>query len=181
MSEDLPSKKEALVLLRENGCPETVIEHCKSVSRVAVEMADVFKARRVEVDRELVETAALLHDIGRSKTHTVHHAIVGAQIAESVGLPKPIISIIKRHVGGGITAKEAARLGWPEDIYIPETLEEKIVAYADKLVDGHRKVTIETTISKFTSDRSLPRSSIKLLKKLHREMSLLLGDCKCQL
>ena len=179
MSEGLPSKKEALLLLRKSGCSKTVVEHCKSVARVALQMADVFKARRIKVDLELVEAGALLHDIGRSKTHTVHHAIVGAQIAESLGLPKPIISIIKRHVGGGITVKEARRLGWPEDIYMPKTLEEKIIAYADKLVDGSRKVTIERAIGKFISDQSLPRSSITLLRKLHQEMSALLGDCKC--
>ena len=57
------------------------------------------------------------------------------KIAESEGLPEAVVKIIKRHVGGGITAQEAEKFGWPKDVYEPVTLEEKIVSYADKLID----------------------------------------------
>ena len=77
---------------------------------MAVEMAEICRERGFKVDIELVEAGALLHDIGRSKTHSVHHAIVGAEIAESLHLPESVIAIIKRHVGGGITAQEARKL-----------------------------------------------------------------------
>jgi uncharacterized protein len=124
-----------------------------------------------------VEIGALLHDIGRSKTHTVHHAVIGAQIAKEFGLPEPVISIIKRHVGGGITAKEARKLGWPRDIYVPQTLEEKIVSYADKLIEGSQRVSIEKTIQTFS--RELPPPAIARIRRLHDEMSALIGDCEC--
>lgn len=179
MNEKLPSRKQALQLLHETGCSRNVIKHCKTVAELAVEIARACREKGMNVDLQLVEIGALLHDIGRSKTHSVHHAVVGAKIAKSLGLPEPIISIIKRHVGGGITAKEAKRLGWPRDIYIPQTLEEKIVSYADKLIDGSRRVPIERTVAKFRSERRVPPSSITRLKKLHREMSALVGDCKC--
>ena len=86
------------------------------------------KEKDYKINIELVEAGALFHDLGRSKTHTVDHAIVGAQIAQSIGLPETVINIIKRHVGAGITAEEAQMLGWPKDIYVPQTLEEKIVS-----------------------------------------------------
>ena len=86
-----------------------------------------------------MEAGALLHDLGRSKTHTVDHAVVGAQIAQSIGLPESVVRIIKRHVGAGITAEEAEWLGWPKDVYEPQTLEEKVVSYADKLIDALKK------------------------------------------
>ncbi|MEM3054326.1 MAG: TIGR00295 family protein [Candidatus Bathyarchaeia archaeon] len=178
MSERLPTREQALQLLRESGCRENVIKHCEAVTELAVEIAKACKKRGLNVNLELVEVGALLHDIGRAKTHSVHHAFKGSQIGKTLGLPEPIISIIKRHVGGGITAKEAKKLGWPKDIYTPQTLEEKIITYADKLVEGSKKVPIEKTLEKFSNER-LPPSAIKRVRKLHEEMSALIGDCKC--
>jgi len=140
-------------------------------------MAEAAKKKGLPVDLKLVEVGALLHDIGRGKTHSVHHAIIGAQIAESLGLPRPVVSIIKRHVGGGITTGEARKLGWPKGIYVPQTLEEKIVSYADKLIEGSRRVPIDVTIQGFSKE--LPPTTIERLQRLHREMVSLVGDCKC--
>ncbi|MEM2673340.1 MAG: TIGR00295 family protein, partial [Candidatus Bathyarchaeia archaeon] len=167
---------QAINFLRESGCPENVIKHCEAVADLAVEIAKKCLEKGVNVNLELVEMGALLHDIGRAKTHSVHHAVIGAQIAKTLGLPEPIITIIKRHVGGGITAQEAKKLGWPRDVYTPQTLEEKIVAYADKLIEGSKRVPIEETIQKFS--RELPPPAIARIKRLHKEMSALIGDCK---
>lgn len=177
MSEKFPSREQALQFLRQSGCSRNIINHCETVAELATEIADACKERGLDVNLELVEIGALLHDIGRSKTHSVHHAVVGEEITKSLGLPEPIISIIKRHVGGGITAKEAKRLGWPKDIYIPQTLEEKIVSYADKLIEGSQRVPIERTIEKFSKE--IPPSAIARIQRLHKEMLALVGDCKC--
>ena len=177
MSEKLPSREQALQFLRQRGCLRNVIKHCEAVAELAVEIANACKERGLEVDSELVEIGALLHDIGRAKTHSVHHAVIGAEIAESLGLPETVISIIKRHVGGGITASEAKKLGWPMDIYVPQTLEEKIVSYADKLVEGSKRVPIERAIKNFSKE--LPPSAIAKIRRLHMEMLALVGDCKC--
>ena len=53
--------------------------------------------------------------------------------------PEQLFKIIKTHVGGGFTAKEAAAFGWPKGVYTPIKLEEKIVSYADKLVDNSKR------------------------------------------
>jgi len=177
VSDKLPSREQALQFLRQSGCRENVIKHCEAVAKLAVEIAKTCRENRIEVDVKLVETGALLHDIGRSKTHSVHHAVVGAEIATSLGLPQPVISIIKRHVGGGITAEEAKKLGWPKDVYIPKTIEEKIVSYADKLIESSQRVPIERTIENFS--KKLPPSSVARIRRLHHEMQTLIGDCKC--
>lgn len=177
MSEKLPSSDQAILFLRQSGCTRNVIRHCKAVAKLATEIAKTCQERGLNVDLELVEIGALLHDIGRAKTHSVHHAITGAEIAKSLDLPEPVISIIKRHVGGGIATVEANKLGWPKDVYVPQTLEEKIVSYADKLVEGSSRVPIEKTIEKFS--KKLPPSSITRMWRLHKEMLTLIGDCEC--
>jgi uncharacterized protein len=149
----------------------------ETVSQLAVEMAENCKQRGHQVNVQLVEIGALLHDIGRARTHSVHHAVAGAEIAKQLGLPEQVIRIIKRHVGGGITPKEARKLGWPEDTYTPETLEEKVVSYADKLIEGSRRVPITNTIEELSQE--LPPSTIERIWKLHEEMLTLTGDCKC--
>jgi uncharacterized protein len=177
VSEKLPTTEQALRFLRESGCKENVIRHVEAVSALAVEVAEACRNRGYSVDVKLVEIGALLHDIGRARTHSVHHAVLGADIARSLGLPEPVISIIKRHVGGGITAREARKLGWPRDVYVPLTLEEKIVSYADKLIEGSRRVPISVTIDELSKE--LPPPAIERLWRLHEEMLTLVGDCEC--
>ena len=179
MSEQFPSRKEALQFLRQTGCSKNVVRHCETVSKLAVEIAKVCQKKGLNVNLELVEVGALLHDIGRSRTHSVDHGIVGARILRSLNLPESIVSIVKRHIGGGISMREAGKLGWPDDVYVPQTLEEKIVAYSDKLVEGTRRVPIENTIKAF--EKKAPPAAIARIWKLHEEMTALIGDSKCLL
>lgn len=175
MSEKLPSREQAINLLYEKGCSAEVVRHCKAVAKFALEMAEALKKKGLSVDCELVEISALLHDIGRSRTHSVHHAIVGAEIAKSAELPDAVVSIIKRHVGGGITTSEAEKLGWPtKDVYVPLTLEEKIVSYADKMIKNARRVPVEVTIKQLMDD--LKPEAAERVRKLHEEMTILVGE-----
>jgi uncharacterized protein len=175
VSKKLPSGEQALKLLHESQCSVKVIKHCRAVTKLALEIAEACRQKGLNVDLELVEVGALLHDVGRSKTHTVNHAVVGAEIAKSAGLPESVISIIKRHVGGGISVSEAEKLGWPKDVYVPITLEEKIVSYADKLIEGSKRVPIEITIKKLSKE--LKGDSAERVRKLHEEITGLVGDC----
>ena len=123
----------------------------------------------------LVESGALLHDIGRSRSHEVGHAARGAEIARELGLPERVVHIIERHIGAGIPAEEAQQLGLPEGNYIPETLEEKIVAYADKLIAGRKEVGIEVTARDFSERLGEDHPSIQRLWDLDSEMKALLA------
>lgn len=176
MNEKLPSSQTALSLLSESGCSNRVIAHCKAVSALAVKFAEACEDKGLDVDVNLVEVGALLHDIGRSKTHGVDHVIVGVEIAQSLNLPETIVSIIGRHVGGGITADEAKELGWPVKDYLPTTLEEKLVSYADKLIEGSHVVSIERTIEQFSRTLGENHPAIDRIIRLHKELSPLIGD-----
>ena len=171
MGKRIPSPREALKILKDVGCPSNVIEHCKAVARLAVQIARKCAENGVSVDVELVHIGALLHDIGRSKTHEVHHAIIGAEIARSLGLSESIIAIIERHVGGGISSEEAVKLGWPKKNYIPESIEEKIVSYADKLIERAKVVSIDKTIERFKRELGPDHPAIERIRRIHKEIS----------
>ncbi|MFQ6086793.1 MAG: TIGR00295 family protein [Candidatus Bathyarchaeia archaeon] len=175
MSRRLPTRKEALSFLVKAGCSPGVVRHAKAVAALAVKIAEACRKKGLEVDVQLVEIGALLHDIGRSKTHSVNHVIAGVRIAKLLGLPDSVVSIIERHAGSGISKEEAQKLGWPVKDYVPQTLEEKIVTYADKLIEGLKRVQIKRVLEKFLRD-NLPQSSIIRMKRLHEEFSPLLRD-----
>jgi uncharacterized protein len=174
VSETLPSREKALQLLNEKQCPEKVIAHCMAVTKLSLEIANLLKEKGIPIDFELVEIGALLHDIGRSVTHTVQHAVLGAKIAKSASLPDSVVSIIRRHVGGGITTSEAESLGWPKDVYVPITIEEKVVCYADKLIENGEQVPIDVTIRKLSKE--MKYEAAERVRKLHDEMTGLIGD-----
>ena len=176
MNDKLPSAQTALNLLSESGCSNSVIAHCMAVSVLAVKFAEACKNKGLDVDVGLVEVGALLHDIGRSKTHGVDHAVVGVEIAESLNLPESVVSIIECHIGGGIAADEAKELGLPVKDYFPTTLEEKLVAYADKLIEGCCVVSIERTVEKFSKELGEHHPAIDRIIRLHEELFPLIGD-----
>jgi uncharacterized protein len=174
VSKRLPNREQAIKLLIENNCPPTVINHCQVVADFASEIAHKMRARGLQVNLELVEAGAILHDIGRSKTHKIDHSLVGSQIAKKLGLPQEVVDIVKRHAGAGITDQEAAWLGWPKDVYIPQTWEEKIVCYADKRIDHGKVVPIENEIDRLR-DKGLVEAAERV-RKLHNDITDLLGE-----
>ena len=153
-------------LLKKEKTPENVIQHSEAVLKKAMKIAANFD----NADKDLIRKGALLHDIGRSKTHGITHAIEGVEIAKRYGYGKDVLKIIERHIGAGITEEEAVKLGLPKKSYLPETLEEKIVAHADNLVSGSKEVDIDFVIEKWK--RRIPDSedNIERLIELDEEL-----------
>jgi uncharacterized protein len=147
-----------------------------SVTRIALRLAEEFRGRGLEVDAALVEAGALLHDLGRSRTHGIRHAVVGGRIAREMGLPEALVRIIERHIGAGIPAEEAEEIGLPRKDYVPETVEEKIVAYADKLIEGCREVDIGVTAGKMAEKLGEDHPALDRLRALHEEIVGVIGS-----
>ncbi len=168
MSGAIPSPEECLGLLEERGCSKAVISHCKAVRDVAVRMA-----KKTDANVELVEAGALLHDIGRSRTHGIFHAIEGGKIAKQLGLSDRIVKIIERHIGAGLSAGVAKKLGLPPKDYIPKTLEEKIVCHADNLIDNCKRQNIEYEIERALNEGH--KDYAIRLANLHKELSDICG------
>jgi len=173
---ELPKPSQAIEALAKAGCGPQVVEHCKVVSQLAVRLARLAKDRGMNVDIDLVRVGGLLHDIGRSKTHGVEHGYVGSSLAESYGFPTAVVRIVERHVGSGIPAEEAVKLGLPKRDFIPETLEEKIVSYADKLIEGRRRIPYDQALDKFAKDLGAEHPAVGRLRRLHEELVRLTGE-----
>lgn len=107
-------------------------------------------------DRSLVLRGALLHDIGILETSApaifcngsepyLMHGFIGARMLRAAGM-EPEARICERHTGAGLTKEAVARAGLavPARDYLPETLEEKLICYADKF---HSKSRLAETLS----------------------------------
>jgi uncharacterized protein len=149
------------------GCSPDVVEHCKTVSNMAILIANRMK---IALDHDLVRRGGLFHDIGRSKTHGIDHALEGVEIARNLGFPDELINIIERHIGAGITAMEAVRLGLPEKDYLPRTVEEKIVSYADNLVSGTKNMQFYEALDRFKEILGPDHEGVELFIKQHHEL-----------
>lgn len=155
-----------LKILKQEETPENVIEHSKAVYKKAMVISANFK----NADKDLIKKGALLHDIGRSKTHGISHAVEGAKIVKQYGYPEEVQNIVERHIGAGITEEESVKLGLPKKSYIPQTIEEKIVAHADNLLSGTKDVDIDFDIAKWKRKIDKPEENIKRLIELDNEL-----------
>jgi uncharacterized protein len=125
-------------ILKEAGCSRRVIAHGHAVRDLSLAYAGdsgIF-------DRNLVNSGALLHDIGRGVTHSLHHAQAGAEYCRKAGLPPEVARIVECHTGAGLTSDECTLLGLLPIDCMPQTGEEKLVANADNLMKGHTEVSI---------------------------------------
>ena len=174
VSNQLPTEEQALQILKESGCSPKVISHCKAVSKLAVEIAQKCQKKGQKVDVDLVRAGGLLHDLGRTKTHTVNHVVAGVEIARVWGVPETVVACISRHLGGGLTSAEAEKLGWPKGVYAPQTLEEKIVCYSDKLIGTSKRIPLEKTINGLRREKL--NDAADRVQRLHEEITKLVGD-----
>ena len=160
-------KASCIRLLRTVGCDDRVIAHCCAVADLALEIAQRQPGR---VDEALVYQAALLHDLGRARSQGVDHAVIGGELARTSRLDAKVIRIIERHIGAGIPAAEAKQLGLPVVDFVPETMEEKIVAHADNLIDGVQRTNLEEAIAHVRAKMGANHPAIERMRALHRDV-----------
>ncbi len=119
-----------------------MLAHSHLVARLALKVAERV-GQSEPVDKDFIEQAALLHDIGMLFTDApkldchgnrpyIAHGVIGADILRKEGLPRHA-SVCERHIGVGLSVEDikAQKLPLPLRDMQPQTLEEIIVAYAD--------------------------------------------------
>ncbi|MBI0584520.1 MAG: HDIG domain-containing protein [Methanomassiliicoccus sp.] len=160
----IPNEQQCIDILKDHGAPDRLIKHVCTVTALAVAVA-----RRCGADQDLIIAGGLLHDLGRTRTHGVRHGLEGEALARSLGLPEPLVLIIRRHIGSGILPKEARTLGLPDLDYVPRTLEEKIVCHADNLVSDADYLTSDAAYRDFLR-KGLTGPADRMLE-MHKELS----------
>ncbi|MDE6548023.1 MAG: HDIG domain-containing protein [Muribaculaceae bacterium] len=121
---------------------DLLLTHSEMVARKAL---DVAEAAKLNIDKDFVYQAAMLHDIGIFKCDAsgiycygtepyIRHGIIGGELLRQEGADEAYARVCERHTGSGLTAKEIAETGMPlpHMDFLPETLEEKLICYADK-------------------------------------------------
>jgi len=129
-------REEDVNLLKGSGMSDADITHSLQVAEKALEIAGRITAGgKTDLDMELVGRGALFHDLGKAETHAMEHGMIGARMGKEMGLPDAVTAIMEKHIRGGLTAEEAVELGLPVKDYTLGRLEERIIIYADRLVD----------------------------------------------
>ena len=152
----------------DNELRHILINHSQSVARKALQI--VSSHPELHLDAQFVEEAAMLHDLGIFRTDApgiqcfgsepyICHGRVGAEILRKEGYERHA-RVCERQTGAGITCKEiiAQGLPLPHQDFLPETMEEKVICYADKFfskthLDREKSIEkAEKSLAKFGED-----------------------------
>jgi tRNA (cytidine56-2'-O)-methyltransferase len=171
----VPKEEECLELLSLLGASRSIIIHVKEVRRLGLDMVDLSrtKGKNPPVDMDIFGAGLLLHDIGRTRTHSIRHVTEGVKLSRRLGLDERIISIIHNHPGAGIPAEEAELLGLPKEDHIPLTLEEKIVCHSDNLVGSRKRRALLVPLERLREKGA--QSAASRMQALHLELENILG------
>lgn len=121
------------------------IRHCTAVSRVAARVGALMTTK-CELDLEYLTVGALLHDIGRYKTHDpIMHGVEGYRLLTELGHHREAF-ICASHLLCGITRDEAVRFGLPDRDFLPRRMEQRLVPMIDSLVEFDRPTTLEQRV-----------------------------------
>lgn len=152
----------------DNELKHILVYHSKCVADKALEIAD--KHPELNLDRDFLYEAAMLHDIGIYLTDApgiechgtepyIRHGYLGSQLMLKEGYPRHA-RVCERHTGAGLSLKEieAQNLPVPHKDMLPETLEEQVVCFADKFYSKSNLERVKTpeqalkSLSKFGED-----------------------------
>jgi uncharacterized protein len=125
-----------------------LLVHSRAVADMALRIAD--RHPELNIDRQFVEEAAMLHDIGIFRCDApgicchgtepyICHGRIGAELLREEGYPQHA-RVCERHTGAGLTLEDIVtqQLPLPRQSFLPETIEEQLICYADKFFSKTR-------------------------------------------
>jgi len=134
---------------------ELLVKHSISVRNYALEILDEHPEYKF-ADRNFVNEAAMLHDIGVFLCHApeiycfgthqyIEHGYLGAEVLRTENLPKHAL-VCERHTGAGISLESIIKnnLPLPHREMLPVSIEEKLICYADKFFSKSKPDIIST-------------------------------------
>ena len=153
----IPTGEEIQEIMQAWNFPEGIRQHAIVVKDIALQIAERIKETNPDYDLDVsvVEAGALLHDIGRIKSHGLEHGWIGGLLLREINIDERVVRCAMVHVLGGFTPEDI-KLEFPanlkeavKDSLIPESLEEKIVCYADKHAEGTVQVNLKKRFSRW--------------------------------
>lgn len=121
---------------------EIYMVHAHKVADLSLELAG--KHPELNMDMQFIEEAAMLHDLGifltdaprihcYGKAQYLCHGYLGAELLRSLGYERHA-RVCERHTGTGLLKEQIEANGWdlPLKDFVPETLEEQLICFADK-------------------------------------------------
>jgi len=152
--------------------------HSELVAKKSVQLA--MRQNKKTLDVRFIWEAAMLHDIGIFLTDApqigcfgkhpyICHGYLGKKLLQKKGMNKHA-KVCERHVGVGLTSEDIQKqnIPLPERDMIPETLEEKIICYADKFYSKsgniHKEKSIDTIERELCSHND---RSVDIFRKWH--------------
>lgn len=157
--------------------------HSRAVADLALEICD--NHPEFGADRKFIEEAALLHDIGIASCDApgifcfgelpyICHGIEGARILAEDGRFRHA-RVCECHTGSGLTAEEILEQGLPLPVrdMLPESIEEKIICYADKFYSKNpERLTRCKSLEAVRTDMARHgNESLKRFETLHNLLS----------
>ena len=132
----------------DNQLRHILLTHSRAVADFALRVAD--RHPELHIDRQFVEEAAMLHDIGIFRCDApgiccqgtepyICHGRIGALLLREEGYPRHA-RVCERHTGAGLTLDDIVtqQLPLPHQSFLPETIEERLICYADKFFSKTR-------------------------------------------
>lgn len=137
-----------------------------------------------DVDVAFLEEAALLHDIGCVFVNApvihclgsepyIRHGLMGGEILRAEGLPRHA-RVAERHTGTGLTRESIIqqKLPLPHEDFIPETLEERVICYADKFYSKTRLSETKSYEQALHSLAKFGEQGLEVFRLWHKEFEL---------
>lgn len=148
------NREQAITLLDKHcSADDSWRAHCFHVGAAARRLADLISSQGHPVDLEKVTALGMIHDLGRSRGHTVRHGVEGYLLAQAEGFEEEgricLAHILKgRTLQQGVSLSmltEAEEMQFGQNVYWTgsPSLEEKIVILADALMSDTGLATIE--------------------------------------
>lgn len=145
---------------KDNKLKHILMVHSRKVADKALEIVDSHP--ELGADRQFVEEAAMLHDIGIFMTDAagIHcfgdkpyicHGTLGAELLRKEGYPRHAL-VCERHTGAGLSLADIERqqLPIPHRDLLPVSIEEKIICFADKFYSKtklEKEKTVEAALA----------------------------------
>lgn len=164
--EEVPTAAECEAILLMLKVPPRVVAHGRAVAAVAAELASRLHLKGLSLDRELVQAAALLHDLARTQPD---HARAGAEALVRLGYPG-VASCVASHME--LETGSESRLAEPQLLYL-----------ADRLVQEDRVVSLEgrlgTLSHRFAGSPEALEAATRRLRQaetIQRQVEAILGS-----